>query len=90
MRVVSDTLQRARKYYRCDACKTFYRSGYSEADLTPDEIRALDAAEADDWMIKPGSMYRRLVVSSDGRAMTMRYRLDVEAVCIRHDLFGED
>jgi hypothetical protein len=89
MRILSDTIQVARKHYPCDACAAWLNSGYGERDVTPDEWLVIQGAEAAKWKITPGSKYRRMRIVEDGEMQTVRNRLDVEQVCYVHGFFDE-
>ena len=89
MRVLSSTIQTARKHYPCDACHTFLRSNYGRDDVSADDWLVIEGAQADRWKITPGSKYRKIVLKDGDDILTVRNRLDVESVCKRHDLFDE-
>ena len=89
MRVLSSTIHTARKYYWCDACNTFLQSNYGPYDVSADDWLVIEGARDDRWKITPGSKYRKLTIKDGKDILTVRNRLDVEAVCQRHDLFDE-
>ena len=89
MQVLSNTIQTARKHYSCDACQVFLRSNYGRSDVSADDWQVIEGAQADRWKITPNSKYRKLTIKDGPYILTVRNRLDVEAVCHRHDLFVE-
>lgn len=89
MQVLSNTIQTARKHYSCDACQVFLRSNYGRSDVSADDWQVIEGAQADRWKITPNSKYRKLTIKYGPYILTVRNRLDVEAVCHRHDLFDE-
>ena len=89
MRVLSSTIQTARKQYPCDACHTFLQSNYGRYDVSADDWLVIEGAWADRWKITPGSKYRKMVLKDGSEILTARFRLDVEAVCHRHGLLDE-
>lgn len=89
MRVLSSTIQTARKHYPCDACHTFLQSNYGRDDVSAEDWLVIEGAQADRWKITPGSKYRKMVLKDGDDILTVRHRLDVESVCERHDLFAE-
>ncbi|MGH9438459.1 MAG: hypothetical protein ACRD22_11335 [Terriglobia bacterium] len=87
MDVLSDKILTALKHYRCDACDVFLDAGLSDDDLTPDELRVIQAARADRWQILPASQYRKVVSKDCGEFQTNRYRPDVLDICQRREFF---
>lgn len=79
----------SRTAYPCDACQAFLRSNYGRNDVTADDWLVIEGAQADRWKITPNSKYRKLTIKDGTDILTVRNRLDVEAVCQRHDLFDE-
>jgi hypothetical protein len=86
--VLRDTVQTARKHYPCDACHAWLRSNYGKNDVTADEWLTVEGAQADRWKIRPGTDYRK-VVYVDGGLYTYRARLDMDALCLKYELFDE-
>lgn len=85
--IISDKIVTARKAHRCDACRTWIDSNYSEADCTDKQRMAVAEAEADNWRILPGQKYLKMVYVECGDLMTYRARPDMDAVCNELDLF---
>ena len=89
MFVLKDEVRTARKFYHCDASEMWRSYGPPETELTADERLVLDGAKADKWKIRPGQRYR-CVVFRDGRELvTQRARLDMDALCQRHELYDD-
>ena len=59
------------------------------SDVSADDWQVIEGAQADRWKITPNSKYRKLTIKDGPYILTVRNRLDVEAVCHRHDLFDE-
>ena len=89
MFVLTDEVRTARKFYDCDACEMWRSYGPPDKELTADERLVLDGVRADKCKIRPGQRYR-CVVFRDGRELvTQRARLDMDALCQRHDLYDD-
>lgn len=89
MFVLTDEVRTARKFYACDASALWCNYGPPSDALTADDRLVLDGAKADKWKIRPGQRYR-CVVFRDGRELvTQRARLDMDALCQRHDLYDD-
>ena len=89
MEVLRDTIQTAKKFYPCDACHQWDRSGYGQNDVSADEWLTVEGAMADKWKIRRGQEYRKVVYKDGGDLVTYRARLDMDALCQRHELFDE-
>lgn len=87
--VLKDVVRTARKFYACDASEMWCNYGPPSDAVTADDRLVLDGAKADKWKIRPGQRYR-CVVFRDGRELvTQRTRLDMDALCQRHDLYDD-
>lgn len=89
MQTLNDSTQTAQKAYVCDACRAWDRSGYGKNDVSAAEWLTVQAAKADHWLILAGQQYRKIVYVDCGDLMTYRARLDMDALCAKHDLFDE-
>ena len=89
MFVLKDEVRTARKFYACDTSELWCNYGPPSDAVTADDRLVLDGAKADKWKIRPGQRYR-CVVFRDGRELvTQRARLDMDALCQRHDLYDD-
>ena len=89
MFVLKDEVRTARKFYHCDASWMWNNYGPPSDAVTAVDRLVLDGAKADKWKIRPGQRYR-CVVFRDGRELvTQRARLDMDALCQRHDLYDD-
>ncbi len=89
MFVLKDEVRTARKFYACDASELWCNYGPPSDAVTADDRLVLDGVKADKWKIRPGQRYR-CVVFRDGRELvTQRARLDMDALCQRHDLYDD-
>ncbi len=88
MKILSDMTHTARKFYHCDACYAWVDSGLGESDVTADEWLVVQAAEADGWKIRASTKYRKVVIK-DAELRTFRFRLDMDALCQRNELYDE-
>ena len=89
MFILKDEIRTARKFYDCDASAAWRSYGPPEEELTADERLVLDGVKAAKWKSRPGQRYR-CVVFRDGRELvTQRARLDMDALCQRHDLYDD-
>ena len=87
--LLKDEERTARKFYDCDASELWRSYGPPREALTADELLMLEGVEADKWKIRAGQRYR-CVVFRDGRELvTQRARLDMDALCQRHDLYDD-
>lgn len=89
MLILKDEIRTARKLYDCDASAAWINYGPPRDELPPDDRLVLEGVEADKWKIRPGQRYR-CVVFRDGRELvTQRTRLDMDALCHRHELYDD-
>ena len=89
MFVLKDEVRTARKLYACAASELWNNYGPPIDAVTSDDRLVLDGVKADKWKIRPGQRYR-CVVFRDGRELvTQRARLDMDALCQRHDLYDD-
>lgn len=88
--ILSDKERTARKFYDCDASYHWRNYGPPpDVPLTADEVMVLEGAKADKWKIRPGQRYRH-VVQREGQTLEVyRARLDMDALCQRHDLYDD-
>lgn len=81
------TIQRAKKFYKCNACREWLNSGLGSRDITADAQLIIDAAAADGYKIRPGVEYiKEIGVSADGW-FTLRSRIDMTTLCYEYDVF---
>jgi len=89
-RTISDRIVTARKHYKCDAYREWIRAGYTQDDCeTSDQRLIVQAAEADNGIIRPGQPYRKVVMVHEGSLCTYRARICMETVCRDLGLFDE-
>lgn len=90
-RTLSDKCVIAKKHYPCDACERWRLLGYTVADCETEEQKlAVKFAEIDGWRILPGQRYRRVTGIHEGELCTYRARIDMDAVCLDLDLWGDE
>lgn len=89
MQVLRDEIVAARKHYHCDACHAWLQSNYGQQDVSADDWLVVQGAGADRWKIMPGQKYRKVTYRDGGELLTYRGRLDMDALCLRHDLFDK-
>jgi len=87
MRFLSEKILTAKKHYQCDASRLFLQSNYGENDVSSDDWLIVQGCEADKWKIRPAQQYRRTVYEDMGKICTFRARLDMDSICLRHDLY---
>lgn len=87
--VLRDEIRTARKFYDCDASEMWRSYGPPRDTVTADERLVLEGVEADKWKIRPGQRYRCVVFRDGGELVTQRARLDMDALCQRHDLYDD-
>ena len=86
--VISHELLTARKRYRCDASDWWCSQGMSLDDCETEEQRqAVQAAEADKWIILPGQQYLKEVGKFDGMIYTFRARPSMHKACKELDVY---
>ena len=89
MFVLTDEVRTARKFYACDASELWCNYGPPSDAVTADERLVLDGAKADKWKIRPGQRYRCIVFRDGRELVTQRTRLDMDALCHRHELYDD-
>ena len=89
MTPLKETTQYSSKFYQCDACAAWHRSGYGQQDVSADDWLIIEGAQADKWKIRKGAQYRKLVYKDGGEFITYRARIDMDALCLRLELFEE-
>ena len=89
MTPLKDTTQYASKFYPCNACAAWHRSGYGQQDVSADDWLIIEGAQADKWKIRRGAQYRKIVYKDGGEFVTYRARIDMDALAMRLELFEE-
>jgi len=89
MRILSNTIQSAISIYPCDACDLWLNSGYEECDVSADDWLIIQGAKSDNWTIKRGQKYRKIVAIDNGQFSAYRARLDMDALCNRLDFYAD-
>jgi hypothetical protein len=90
MLVLKDEVRTARKFYDCDASWHWRNYGPpADEPLTPEDRLVLEGIEADKWKIRPGQRYRCVLLRDGRELVTQRARLDMDALCQRHDLYDD-
>lgn len=54
MKILTETIRKANKEHRCDACYWWDRSNYGEQDVTSEEWKTIQLAQQDGWKILKG------------------------------------
>ena len=89
MDVLSDKIVRARKDYFCDACEAWNRDPPPDAEMDTEDVEEVARAEADDWKIKSGQEYRKIVSVCAGKFSVYRARPGIDGLCDYYDMFSE-
>lgn len=87
--VLADNVHTARKAYDCEARYWWEMAGLSECDVEPEDWAIAQAAIANNWRIKPGDRYRRVVYVDGGKLITYRAEIGMESLCQRLGLFDD-
>ena len=78
----------ARKEYNCMASDWIRECGWEDSDWSVDEATVIANAKRDDWMIRKGTRYVYQTGLFDGEIVTFRARVDLHAICVRHNLYA--
>ena len=88
---LSSILRKARKEYRCAACRAMIEPGLRHFIQTVSftERKAIVCARNDNWRIMPGTTYEDYRGVSDGTAYTLRMRPEISALVSKYDWWPE-
>ena len=88
--LLSETTQRARKEYGCDASEFLYANCLSDLDgITFTEKKAIANARRNNWKIKPGEEYFKQISKYDGEFCMFRAIPAIDEICRKYDLYRE-
>jgi hypothetical protein len=76
----------ARKAYACDACADL-NADLCEEDYAPDEWKLFEIARAEGFKILKGTQYDKTSGFWDGEPAVFRARPEMNAICVRHELY---
>ena len=80
----------ARKEYHCEASDWIRNGpGIDDSYFTEDEMKVIRKAKAEGWKILKGSKYFKTEGVWDGEWSTFRARVDLNQICLDHDLYGD-
>ena len=79
----------ARRNYRCDASEILVNTGCAKEDFEPDEWKLISQAKEDGFRILKGSEYIKTKGKYDGDFAEFRARPEIDAICIKYDLYDE-
>ena len=83
-----NTIQRARKEYRCDAME-FIDNMMSLEEFTEDEQALILKAKSERCKITKGSIYVKTSGKWEGDFTVFRARLEIDTICLKYDLYAE-
>lgn len=85
----TETNQKARRDYYCDACEILINAAEFNDELAwdPNEWEAIEKARADKWRIKKGSVYTKISGKWDGDFSKFRARPEIDKICSKYDLY---
>ena len=82
------TEQVARRDYHCQASDWIFELDL-KGQLSFSELRSIAKAKRDKWKIKKGDRYTKTKGKFYGEFAVFRARLDLDKICINHDLYGD-
>jgi len=77
------------KTYHCGASDWIDNSGLGEADFGAEDWATIEQARAEDWEIKKGTQYIQTSGKWEGEFSVFRARLDLDAICKKHDIYQD-
>lgn len=83
-------IKKSRKDHDCNACEWVRaeidaRGG--DLGLTFAEYRQVIKARSDNWKVKKGTEYIRLVIKQDGELYSVAIRPDIDAICKKYKFY---
>ena len=89
-KVLRQSVQVAKKEYKCDASYWWNRSGYNLNDCESFiQKQFVQLAEYREWKIHPGELYIKQVGIFEGKFCTYRARYGMHVVCAELDLMTD-
>jgi hypothetical protein len=86
VRVIKDSMHKANKDYRCDACDAILQSMVYPDDFDEYDLSVLKIAENSGWMINKGETYSKQVNAIEDRMNTFRSRPEVLEIYFKYDI----
>lgn len=85
-----ETRPKARKVYPCDAWIIVNGSDLRESDVAPEDWPLIEKALKEKLTIPKGMIYIHVRGQLDGEWMVFRARPDMEAICLKYELYETD
>lgn len=85
VQLIRETTPIARKEYSCDACDALLASMAYPDEFDSEDLKILDKAHADGWLIKKGEQYTNQTCKYDD-LYTFRAKTDVMKVYFKYDM----
>ena len=93
-RIFESTTRKARKDHLCDACDLLLKLVNNTAETiakdlrcTEDELKALRAAESNDWKVKKGDEYLFCSGVYDDAFFTNHSIPAIHSICVQYDIY---
>jgi hypothetical protein len=92
--ICTTEIKKARKEYSCDSCFVIQDEIYNGSSLfeklTDEEKEAIEKARIEEWKIKIGTPYTKIVGSYDGDLQITKNRPEILAIVYKYRLYSED
>lgn len=79
----------ARKTYNCNACE-WVINALGDVCFEMADMRTIVKARRAKWKIQPGERYLMQVQKDYGDIVTVRCKIDIDAICHKYDLYDYD
>ncbi len=83
------TTQKARKDYECEASE-WILNACDPDEFSKEDREVIEKAKSEEFMIRKGEQYTKTTGKLEGEFTTFRARLDMNAICIKYDLYSID
>jgi len=87
--ILSESKPIAKKVHHCNASE-FIREYINQGHFTVSDYRQIVKAKRNNWRIMPGERYIRQVIVRDGDFYCFKAIPEMDALCWKYDLYGDD
>jgi hypothetical protein len=88
----TEYIKKSIKDYHCDGCHLFHNYGSTEQvkmELSSEELIEFERMEVNDFKIKKGNAYMKVIGISDGDFCISRFDETIYKMAEKHDMFDE-
>ena len=89
MKILNESLRKARKDYYCDACPYVRDSLKRKDEFTISELREIAKAKRNNWKIIKSQEYLAQTQVDSGDIYTVRVIPAIHEICLKYDLYPD-